>query len=235
MNIPFLAPCGRCTTKDWVSVLLWQREKKDESHASGYKTVFAGKGDATSRPFLTITAHRQKKIWEVARTWAQNSPCNMRKMQVSRPFLTITAQWGSERKQYLNKGGFQENFAKEIINRSPPMCTKSQTSGKLAHSVHDQRSVEYVGPILSSLSRLHGGFMQRTGHREVGAEQAQSWGRMWPTEKETKGEIKHTGKISICLTVTGSRLMTPAAYSSETNFRTEEKKELCPIKRGSVL
>ncbi|KAJ7024437.1 hypothetical protein C8F04DRAFT_1192446 [Mycena alexandri] len=77
------------------------------------------------------------------------------------------------------------------------MCTKSWTSGKLAHSVHDQRSVEYVGPILSSLSRLHGGFMQRTGHREVGAEQAQSWGRMWPTEKNTKGEIKHTGKASL--------------------------------------
>ncbi|KAJ7019368.1 hypothetical protein C8F04DRAFT_1197764 [Mycena alexandri] len=74
---------------------------------------------------------------------------------------------------------------------------KGITSGKLAHSVHDQRSVEYVGPILSSLSRLHGGFMQRTGHREVGAEQAQSWGRMWPTEKETKGEIKHTGKASL--------------------------------------
>ncbi|KAJ7019400.1 hypothetical protein C8F04DRAFT_1197750 [Mycena alexandri] len=135
----------------------------------------------------------------------------MRKMQVSRLFSTITAQWGAERKQYLNKGpaaackgkyaspkvdrGFQENIAKEIINRSPPMCTKSQTSGKLAHSVHDQRSVEYVGPILSSLSQLHGGFMQRTGHREVGAEQAQFWGKMWPTDKETKGEMKHTGKL----------------------------------------
>ncbi|KAJ7047932.1 hypothetical protein C8F04DRAFT_1172401 [Mycena alexandri] len=72
------------------------------------------------------------------------------------------------------------------------MCTKSQTSGKLAHSIHDQRSVEYVGPILSSLSRLHGGFMQRTGHREVGAEQAQSWGRMWPTgERNQRGNKTH--------------------------------------------
>lgn len=87
----------------------------------------------------------------------------------------------------------------------------------MAHSVHDQKSVEYVGPILSSLSRLHGGFMQRTGHREVGAEQAQSWGRMWPMGgKKPVGKLKHTWVV-VCPTATGSRLMTPAAYSSETN------------------
>ncbi|KAJ7029967.1 hypothetical protein C8F04DRAFT_1187140 [Mycena alexandri] len=78
------------------------------------------------------------------------------------------------------------------------MCTKLQTSGKLAHSVHAQRSVEYVGPILSSLSWLHGGFMQRTGHREVGAEQAQSWGRMWLTRgKKPTGEINTPGEASL--------------------------------------
>ncbi|KAJ7034785.1 hypothetical protein C8F04DRAFT_1183042 [Mycena alexandri] len=79
----------------------------------------------------------------------------------------MPVQKGIEGYILLQGRGFQENFAKEIINRSPPMCTKSHTSGKLAHSVHDQRSVEYVGPILSSLSQLHGGFMQWTGHREL--------------------------------------------------------------------
>ncbi|KAJ7027824.1 hypothetical protein C8F04DRAFT_1292518 [Mycena alexandri] len=189
-------------------VLLWQREKKDESHASGYKTVLSGQGDATSRPFLTITAHR-----EVAHLGAKQS---------------LQHEEDASRQAVLNHhcpmGRREETIFKQSSLLQPAKgnmpVQKGITSGKLAHSVHDQRSVEYVGPILSSLSRLHGGFMQRTGHREVGAEQAQSWGRMWPTEKKTKGEIKHTRKVSICLTVIGSRLMTPAAYSSETKFRT---------------
>ncbi|KAJ7017382.1 hypothetical protein C8F04DRAFT_1200654 [Mycena alexandri] len=137
MNIPFLAPCGRCTnTKDWVSVLLWQREKKDESHASGYKTVFAGQGDATSRPFLTITAHREvahlgakqslQHEEDASRQAVLNHHCPMgrREETIFKQSSLLQPAKGNMPVQ-KGIGGFQENFAKEIINRSPPMCTKS--------------------------------------------------------------------------------------------------------------
>ncbi|KAJ7782951.1 hypothetical protein B0H16DRAFT_1447189 [Mycena metata] len=104
------------TVKHWVTVLLWQKEK-----GTGVIRTLGGK---------TVLQKKSGKL----RTWAHNTPYNMRKMQASGLFLTIIAQWVQIKRRGNNvstnallhaaKGNMPvqkgtENFAKEIINRPP--------------------------------------------------------------------------------------------------------------------
>ncbi|KAJ7016208.1 hypothetical protein C8F04DRAFT_1202962 [Mycena alexandri] len=143
-----------------VSMLSLQQKKKWEVVHLGTKQFLQQEEDASQRAVLNHHCSIGCRSTGEETIFKQ-----MSLLQAAKGNMPV--QKGIEGYILLQGRGFQENFAKEIINRSPPMCTKSHTSGKLAHSVHDQRSVEYVGPILSSLSQLHGGFMQWTGHREL--------------------------------------------------------------------
>ncbi|KAJ7697937.1 hypothetical protein B0H16DRAFT_1484657 [Mycena metata] len=141
------------TVKHWVTVLLWQKEKgTGVIHTLGGKTVLVGEEDASKvqnvqenhkewlQNIVSMLSLQQKKSGKL-RTWAHNTPCNMRKMQASGLFLTIIAQWVQIKRRGNNvstnallhaaKGNMPvqkgtENFAKEIINR-PPRHAQNRT------------------------------------------------------------------------------------------------------------